>query len=46
MKIIKGYLKTINDKKVGLISLNRKPNVPLIYLKYILDKNLDWGNGT
>jgi hypothetical protein len=37
----KNYLKTINDKKVGLISLNLKPNVPLIYLKHMLGKSLD-----
>jgi hypothetical protein len=35
----KGYLKTINDKKVGLISLN--PMSPPIYLKHILGKSLD-----
>jgi len=31
---------------VGLISINLKPNVPLIYLKHILDKNFNWGIGT
>jgi hypothetical protein len=45
MKIIKcqekDYLKTTNDKKVNLISINIKPNVPLIYLKHILGKSLD-----
>jgi hypothetical protein len=45
MKIIKcqekDYLKITNDKKVNLISINIKPNVPLIYLKHILGKNLD-----
>jgi hypothetical protein len=33
--------KTINDKKVGLISLNPKPNVSPFYLKHILHKSLD-----
>jgi len=42
----KGYFKTINDKKVGLISLNPKPNVPLIYLKHISGKSLDYNNVT
>jgi len=34
------YLKTVNDKKVGLISLNFKPNASPIYLKHILGKSL------
>jgi hypothetical protein len=42
----KVILKQLMRKKVGLISLNLRPNVPLIYLKHILDKNLDWGTGT
>jgi hypothetical protein len=45
MKIIKmlekSYLKTTNEKKLGLISLKPKPNVPPIYLKNILGKSLN-----